>query len=45
VRERQRLAGEMHDIVTHHVTEIVLAAGALKVSTTDRAVQAASARG
>jgi signal transduction histidine kinase len=40
--ERQRLAGEMHDIVTHHVTEIVLAAGALKVSTTDRAAQAAA---
>ncbi|MEV0614186.1 histidine kinase [Nonomuraea sp. NPDC050404] len=37
--ERQRLAGEMHDIVTHHVTEIVLAAGALKVSTGDRAVR------
>ncbi|GAA2821130.1 sensor histidine kinase [Nonomuraea rubra] len=40
--ERQRLAGEMHDIVTHHVTEMVLAAGALKVSTTDRAAQAAA---
>lgn len=42
VAERQRLAGEMHDIVTHHLTEIVLAAGALKVSTTDRAAQAAA---
>ncbi|UBU11571.1 sensor histidine kinase [Nonomuraea gerenzanensis] len=40
--ERQRLAGEMHDIVTHHVTEIVLAAGALKVSTADHAVQSAA---
>ncbi|TDD35800.1 two-component sensor histidine kinase, partial [Nonomuraea terrae] len=40
--ERQRLAGEMHDIVTHHVTEIVLAAGALKVSTTDHAVRSAA---
>ncbi|MGP3928972.1 sensor histidine kinase [Nonomuraea sp. KM88] len=40
--ERQRLAGEMHDIVTHHVTEIVLAAGALKVSATDHGVRAAA---
>ncbi|MGN9782276.1 sensor histidine kinase [Nonomuraea sp. ZG12] len=40
--ERQRLAGEMHDIVTHHVTEIVLAAGALKVSTADHAVRSAA---
>ncbi|MEW9552561.1 sensor histidine kinase [Nonomuraea sp. NPDC050783] len=40
--ERQRLAGEMHDIVTHHVTEIVLAAGALKVSTADGAVRSAA---
>ncbi|TDD25744.1 sensor histidine kinase [Nonomuraea diastatica] len=40
--ERQRLAGEMHDIVTHHVTEIVLAAGALKMSAADHGVQAAA---
>ncbi|PZG17360.1 sensor histidine kinase [Nonomuraea aridisoli] len=40
--ERQRLAGEMHDIVTHHVTEIVLAAGALKVSADDPAVRSAA---
>ncbi|WP_157253670.1 sensor histidine kinase [Nonomuraea typhae] len=40
--ERQRLAGEMHDIVTHHVTEIVLAAGALKVSAPDQAVRSAA---
>ncbi|NBE95550.1 two-component sensor histidine kinase [Nonomuraea sp. KC401] len=40
--ERQRVAGEMHDIVTHHVTEIVLAAGALKVSAADHEVRAAA---
>ncbi|MEV4891133.1 ATP-binding protein [Nonomuraea sp. NPDC055795] len=40
--ERQRLAGEMHDLVTHHVTEIVLAAGALKVSAPDHAVRSAA---
>ncbi|MGP3963130.1 sensor histidine kinase [Nonomuraea sp. 3N208] len=33
--ERQRLAAEMHDIVTHHVTEIVLHADALRVTTRD----------
>ncbi|MFI7055565.1 sensor histidine kinase [Streptosporangium canum] len=31
--ERQRLAAELHDIVTHHVTEIVLHADALRVTT------------
>ncbi|MEV7907730.1 sensor histidine kinase [Streptomyces anulatus] len=40
--ERQRLAAEMHDIVTHHVTEIVLHAGALRVSTADDGVRAAA---
>ncbi|MER6951180.1 ATP-binding protein [Nonomuraea sp. NPDC000554] len=33
--ERQRLAAELHDIVTHHVTEIVLHADALRVTTGD----------
>ncbi|MEV4225436.1 ATP-binding protein [Nonomuraea sp. NPDC049725] len=33
--ERQRLAADLHDIVTHHVTEIVLHADALRVTTRD----------
>ena len=33
--ERQRLASEMHDIVTHHVTEIALHADALRVTARD----------
>ncbi|MFI9843602.1 sensor histidine kinase [Nonomuraea sp. NPDC051941] len=33
--ERRRLAAELHDIVTHHVTEIVLHADALRVTTRD----------
>ncbi|MEV0611862.1 ATP-binding protein [Nonomuraea sp. NPDC050404] len=33
--ERQRLAADLHDIVTHHVTEIVLHADALRVTTAD----------
>ncbi|GAA3113928.1 sensor histidine kinase [Streptosporangium carneum] len=40
--ERERLAAEMHDVVTHHVTEIVLAAGALKISAPDTAVRSAA---
>ncbi|GHJ39529.1 sensor histidine kinase [Streptomyces sp. TS71-3] len=40
--ERQRLAAEMHDIVTHHVTEIVLHAGALQVSAPDDDVRDAA---
>ncbi len=40
--ERERLASEMHDIVTHHVTEIVLAAGALEVSAPDTVVRSAA---
>ncbi|WP_219462587.1 histidine kinase [Nonomuraea rhizosphaerae] len=42
--ERQRLASEMHDLVTHHVTEIVLRAGALKVSSADDTIRDASER-
>ncbi|MGC5014805.1 sensor histidine kinase [Streptosporangium sp. DT93] len=44
VAERQHLAAEMHDVVTHHVTEIVLHAGALRTSTDDEAVRAAAGR-
>jgi signal transduction histidine kinase len=40
--ERQRLAAEMHDLVTGHVTEMVLHAGALKVSARDQDVRAAA---
>ncbi|MEU4407931.1 histidine kinase [Streptosporangium sp. NPDC023963] len=42
--ERRHLAAEMHDVVTHHVTEIVLHAGALRTSTEDEAVKAAARR-
>jgi signal transduction histidine kinase len=37
--ERTRLAAEMHDVITHRVTLMVLQAGALQVSTSDDAVR------
>ncbi|MGW0204055.1 sensor histidine kinase, partial [Nonomuraea sp. NPDC003201] len=40
--ERQRLAADLHDIVTHHVTEIVLHADALRVTTGDDDARAAA---
>ncbi|MFI7147026.1 sensor histidine kinase [Nonomuraea sp. NPDC050022] len=40
--ERRRLAAELHDIVTHHVTEIVLHADALRVTTRDDDARAAA---
>lgn len=40
--ERARLAAEMHDIVTHRVSLMVLAAGALRVTTTDEATRQAA---
>ncbi|MBB5083074.1 sensor histidine kinase [Nonomuraea endophytica] len=42
VAERRRLAAEMHDIVTHHVTEIVLNAEALRVTARDEPVRTAA---
>jgi len=37
--ERARLAAEMHDVITHQVSLMVLQAGALQVSTNDDAVR------
>lgn len=40
--ERADLAGEMHDLVTRHVTLMVMQAGALRVATADAAVARAA---
>lgn len=40
--ERVRLAGEMHDVVTHRINLMVLQAGALRVSSSDPSVRTAA---